>query len=125
MEFSPFIDVMGWAVNDYHYDIEVVTCGFTKTVVSAFNVPVIVDRVYDEIEISDFDALAIPGGFEEYGFFEEAYSEKMLELIRAFHAQNKIITSYCPQTGPYVALRLLEMLFPQKDVSIIKTAMGF
>lgn len=26
MEFAPFVDVMGWATNDYHYDIEVITC---------------------------------------------------------------------------------------------------
>lgn len=34
MEASVFIDVMGWARNDYHYDVEVVTCGFQKTVIS-------------------------------------------------------------------------------------------
>jgi protein deglycase len=30
MEFSAFVDVLGWARNDYHYDIDVVTCGFLK-----------------------------------------------------------------------------------------------
>lgn len=28
MEFSVFVDVMGWARNDYGHDIDVVTCGF-------------------------------------------------------------------------------------------------
>ena len=28
MEFSPFIDIMGWAENDYGYDTQIVTCGF-------------------------------------------------------------------------------------------------
>lgn len=36
----------------------------------------------DSINVDDYDALAIPGGFEEYGFYEEAYDEKLLELIR-------------------------------------------
>lgn len=181
LEFSPFIDVMGWASCDYQYDVEVVTCGFTKTVTSAFRVPVLVDRTLDEILIDEFDALVIPGGFEEFGFYEEAYDERLLRLIRDFHAQNKviasicvgalplgksgilrhrsattyhlnnghrqrqleafgarienrpvvvdgnIITSYCPQTGPYVAFRLLEMLFPERreDVSSLKKAMGY
>ena len=25
MEASAFVDVMGWARNDYHYDVEVIT----------------------------------------------------------------------------------------------------
>ena len=42
MEFSVFIDVLGWARNDYGHNISVDTCGFTEKVISTFNVPVIV-----------------------------------------------------------------------------------
>ena len=49
MEFSPFVDVMGWARNDYGYDVQVETCGFTKTVVSTFGIPVTVDKLFEEI----------------------------------------------------------------------------
>ena len=95
MEFSVFIDVLGWARNDYGYDIQVETCGFQKEVISTFNVPIIVNKLMEEIDINDYDALAIPGGFEEYGFYEEAYNEKFLDLIRDFDKQNKIIASIC------------------------------
>ncbi|MGG7145668.1 DJ-1/PfpI family protein [Clostridium butyricum] len=95
MEFSVFIDVFGWAQNDYNYDIKVETCGFTKQVVSTFNVPITVDRIIDEINVDEYDALAIPGGFEEFGFYEEAYDEKFLELIRKFDKCGKIISSIC------------------------------
>lgn len=100
MEFSAFIDVMGWAANDYHFPVCVETCGFTKTVVSSFNVPVIVDKTIDEISENEYDALAIPGGFEEFGFYEEAYNEKILELIRAFDRHNKPIASVCVAALP-------------------------
>ena len=40
MEFAPFVDVMGWARNDYDMALEVVTAGFIKTVVSAFGIPI-------------------------------------------------------------------------------------
>lgn len=30
MEFSAFVDVMGWARNDYELDVPIVTCGFQK-----------------------------------------------------------------------------------------------
>ena len=95
MEFSVFVDVMGWARNDYGCDITVDTCGLQKQVVSTFGVPVIVDRTLDEIHINDYDALAIPGGFEEFGFYEEAFSEPVSALIRAFHAQEKPIATIC------------------------------
>lgn len=89
MEFSAFVDVLGWARYAYHYDIDVITCGFSKTVLSTFNVPVIVDQLVDEVYVDDYDALAIPGGFEEFGFYEEAYDKKLLDLIRKFNEKRK------------------------------------
>ena len=95
MELSAFVDVMGWARNDYGYDVHVVTCGFTKEVISAFNIPVIADKTIMEIDVNDYSALAFPGGFEEFGFYEEAYNERFLNLIRRFDEQGKIIATIC------------------------------
>lgn len=95
MEFSVFIDIMGWARTDYHYPVEVETCGFTKTVISSFHIPIIVDKTMNEICADAYDALAIPGGFEEFGFYEEAYHPALLELIQSFEAQKKPIASIC------------------------------
>lgn len=95
MEFSVFVDILGWARNDYGIDISVDTCGLKKTVVSTFNVPIIVDKMIDEISVNDYDALAIPGGFEEFGFYEEAYDDKFLEIIRQFDRQEKLIATIC------------------------------
>ena len=95
MEMSVFIDVLGWARNDFGIDVHVTTCGFTKTVVSTFGVPMIVDTLIDEVRPKNYDALAIPGGFEEYGFYEEAFDEKFLELIRLFDREKKPIASVC------------------------------
>lgn len=100
MEFGPFVDVMGWARNDYGYDVSVETCGFQKQVMSTFNIPVLVDKLIDEINIDDYDALAIPGGFEEFGFYEEVYDEKFLELIRDFDKKGKIIATICVAALP-------------------------
>ena len=179
MEFSVFVDILGWARNDFGYDVPVVTCGFQRQVISTFNIPVIVDKTIDEINVDDYDALAIPGGFEEFGFYEEAYNERFLELIREFDKKGKIIasvcvaalplgksgvlkgrkattyhlgdgsrqkqlkafgvdvinepvvldkniiTSYCPETAPAVAFKLLEKLLSTEKMEIVKHAMGF
>ena len=97
MEFSVFVDVMGWARNDYGYPIEVETCGFTKMVNSTFNVPIIVDKTLDEISVDEYDALAIPGGFEEFGFYEEAYNPAFLNLIQAFNVQKNLLLLFVLQ----------------------------
>ena len=179
MEFSVFVDVLGWARNDFGYDVPVVTGGFQEKVVSTFNIPVLVDKTLEDISVDDFDALAIPGGFEEFGFYEEAYNERFLNLIREFDARGKIIaticvaalpvgksgvltgrkattyhlrdayrqkqlkefqvdvvnepivvdkniiTSYCPETAPSVAFKLLEMLTSTEEMEQVKQAMGF
>ena len=179
MEFSAFVDVMGWAHDDFGHDITVNTCGFSKGVTSTFGVPIMVDTLIEEVCEKDYDALAIPGGYEEYGFYEEAYDMKTLDLIRAFDAAGKpiasicvgalplgksgilsgrrattyhlrdgyrqkqlatfsvevvnepvvvdgnVITSWCPQTSPEVAFRLLGMLVSQEEVRLVKIAMGF
>ena len=44
IEFSAFIDVMGWAKTDFDCKIDVVTCGLNQKVISSFNVPVLVDK---------------------------------------------------------------------------------
>ena len=100
MEFSVFIDVLGWARNDYGHNLFVDTCGFTDIVISTFNVPVMVDKTIGEINVDDYDALAIPGGFGEFGFYEEAYDESFLKLIRKFNAKGKIIATICSAALP-------------------------
>ena len=100
MEFSVFIDVLGWARNDYGHNLFVDTCGFTDKVISTFNVPVIVDKTIGEINVDEYDALAIPGGFGEFGFYEEAYDERFLKLIKEFNAKGKIIATVCSGALP-------------------------
>lgn len=95
IEFSAFIDVMGWAKTDFACNVDVVTCGFNKKVISSFGIPVLVDKVINEISVDEYDALAIPGGFEEFGFYEDAYNDKLLELIRSFNFQKKWIATVC------------------------------
>lgn len=108
MEFAPFVDVMGWARNDYGMDVEVVTAGFKKNVTSTFGISIIVDKTVEEIGIDEYDALAIPGGFEEFGFYEEAYDERLYNLIREFDRKDKYIASICVGALPIGASGVLK-----------------
>ena len=107
-EASVFIDVLGWNLVDGDGTTGVMTCGITKEIISTFNLRVIADLTIDEVNVDDFDALAIPGGFEEYGFYEDAYQEVFLELIRKFYNKDKIIASICVGALPLGKSGILE-----------------
>jgi 4-methyl-5(b-hydroxyethyl)-thiazole monophosphate biosynthesis len=94
-EASVFIDVIGWNLVLGDKSTELFTCGLKKEITSSFNQRLIVDYLISDIDINSFDALAIPGGFEVYGFYNDAYNDKFLDLIRGFKANNKFIASIC------------------------------
>ena len=62
----------------------------------------------DELVVEEYDVLAIPGGFPQYGFYEAAYSEKFLDVIRAFNTKQKLIVSICTGTLPIGRSGILE-----------------
>ena len=94
-EASVFIDVIGWNLVEGDNSTQLFTCGLRKEIKSSFNQRFIVDHLVSDIDISEFDALAVPGGFEVYGFYKDAYDEQFLDIIRGFKAQNKFIASVC------------------------------
>jgi protein deglycase len=99
-EASVFIDVIGWNLVDGDGRTELFTCGLKKEIVSSFKQRIIVDYLISDVNIDSFDALAIPGGFEEYDFYTDAYDDRFLNLIRDFKSKNKIIASICVAALP-------------------------
>lgn len=95
VEASVFTDVLGWNQVEGDGSTELVTVGTRKTLSCTFALTVTPDLLVSEVCADDFDALALPGGFETAGFYEDAYREDVLELIRAFDAQGKPIASIC------------------------------
>ena len=94
-EASVFIDVIGWNLVEGDRSTELFTCGLKKEINSSFDQKFLVNYVSNEIDVDSFDALAIPGGFEVYGFYKDAYHEEFIDLIRDFRAKNKLIASIC------------------------------
>jgi len=100
LEASVFIDVIGWNYIDGDKSTQLFTCGRTKEVNSTFNQKIIVDYTLDEVNIDDYEALAIPGGFIEYDFYNDAYNEEFLEIIRGIDRRGKVIASICVAALP-------------------------
>lgn len=107
-EASVFIDVIGWNLTSGNGQTELFTCGLKKQVRSTFNQTVVVDYIVNEVNPADFDAIAIPGGFEEYHFYDDAYHDKFSEVITSFYQRGKIIASICTGALPVAKSGILD-----------------
>lgn len=94
-EASVFTDVLGWSRAFGDIPVEVTTAGMNRKLKCTWNFTVIPEIQIDEVNVKDYDALAIPGGFEKAGFYDDAYHEDFLKLIKAFNSEKKIIASVC------------------------------
>ncbi|MFJ5788546.1 DJ-1/PfpI family protein [Lysinibacillus sp. NPDC097162] len=95
VEASVFTDVLGWNKWEGDGTTEVVTVGLHKQLQCTWNFQVTPEKLLHEIALEDFDALAIPGGFEEAGFYEDAFSEEFQRVIRHFNDFKKPIATIC------------------------------
>lgn len=108
VEASVFTDVIGWNKEYGDGSTDLITVGMRENLKCTFNFTVIPEMQLSEIKIEEFDALAIPGGFETAGFYEDAYSEDFLNLIREFNKAEKIIASICVGALPLGKSGILE-----------------
>jgi len=99
-EASVFTDVIGWSRVYGTTPVGLKTTGLRKEIKCTWNLIVRPELEFDKININDYDALAIPGGFEKAGFYEDAFDERFLNLIRQFDQQGKIIAAICVAALP-------------------------
>lgn len=95
LEAAGFTDVLGWANIDGSDKIELVSAGLRTPLRATFGFSVIPDALVSELDLDSFDALAVPGGFEGAGFYEDAYEPEFLDVIRHFNDREKLIASVC------------------------------
>jgi 4-methyl-5(b-hydroxyethyl)-thiazole monophosphate biosynthesis len=106
-EASVFADVFGFAKNG-GIEVEVTSVGFRKEIECAYGFKILPNKLINDINIDDYDALAIPGGTRDAGFYDEAYSEKFLEVIRYFDKEKKYIAGVCTGAMPIAKSGILE-----------------
>ena len=94
-EAAAFTDVLGFASAYGDEDIEIVTVGLHPQLHCTFGFTVVPDMQLGELELDSFDALAIPGGFKNAGFYDDAYSESFLDVIREFSRTGRPIGAIC------------------------------
>ena len=94
-EASVFTDVTGWS-NSYGIEpVETVTAGLREEIPATWNFIVRPQMALESVDTGQFDALAVPGGFESAGFYEDAFDERFLRVIRDFDRNKKPVASVC------------------------------
>ena len=94
-EASVFTDVFGWNLYEGDQKTELVSVGLHPVLSCTWGYSCIPMRQIEEVDLNDFDALAIPGGFEQANFYEDAFSEDFLSIIQHFDKANKPIAAIC------------------------------
>ncbi|MBH5320429.1 DJ-1/PfpI family protein [Paenibacillus sp. GSMTC-2017] len=94
-EASVFTDVIGWNKLQGDGSTELVAVGTRAKLTCTFNFTVLPEKLLSDVTVDEFDALALPGGFESAGFYEDAYRPDVLAFIREFDRQGKYIASIC------------------------------
>lgn len=95
LEAAGFTDVFGWAAIDGSEPVGLVSTGFRSPIRATFGFSVIPDRLVREVDLTEFDALAVPGGFEGAGFYEDALAEPFLDVLKAFGRTGRPVASVC------------------------------
>lgn len=94
-EASVFTDVFGWNLYEGDQNTELVSVGLHPVLSCTWGYSCIPMRQIEEVDLNDFDALAIPGGFEQANFYEDAFSEDFLSIIQHIDQANKPIAAIC------------------------------
>lgn len=99
-EAAAFTDVLGFATAFGDEEIEVVTVGIHPELRCTFGFRVVPELLLSDAREEDFDAVAVPGGFERAGFYNDAYSDVFLDVFRRFAAAGKPIAAICTGALP-------------------------
>lgn len=95
LEVAAFTDIIGWTrVLKEVKSVDLVITAFRRSIRSKHNLIINAHILLDEVTLSDYHALIIPGGFNDSGY-EEVYDERVLDLIKKVHENGGIVTAMC------------------------------
>lgn len=108
LEASAFTDVFGWNMVVGSRDIQVVTASIDNPISTTWNFTVSPEILVRDLDLSEYSALVIPGGFGKAGFFMDTKKEEFLHVIRHFFSEDKIIAGVCTGVIPMAESGILK-----------------
>ena len=95
IELAAFTNILGWTrVLKEVMSVDLVITGFKRNICSKHNLIIKAHQLIKEINPNDYQALIIPGGFNDAGY-TEVYNNKVLDLIKKIYKKGGIIAAMC------------------------------
>jgi 4-methyl-5(b-hydroxyethyl)-thiazole monophosphate biosynthesis len=102
LEVAPFIDIFGWNGIVGKKNTLLKTAGFHEIISNTWNLKLLpeINLKESKIDIDDYEALVIPGGFGFKGYFEDMKREEFRDIIRKFVDKDKFVIGICTGVIP-------------------------
>ena len=95
IELAAFTDILGWTrVLKEVNSVDLVITAFKRNIRSKHDLNIKAHQLIKEINPKHYQALIIPGGFNDAGY-TEVYHQKVLDLIKKIYGNNGIIATMC------------------------------
>lgn len=95
LEVAAFVEIPGWTKVVNVEPIEVTVAGWDDKIKMYHGLTIIPDKKITNINIDDYDAHALPGGWPGTRYNEQSCSELMLGIIKKMYEQGKLIATMC------------------------------
>lgn len=99
-EAGVFTDVIGWSRELGKEPVEMISTALRPEIKCKWNLIVRPEVEFEKINLDDYDALAIPGGFKNSGYYDDVFDERFQKVIRQFDKDKKIIAAVCAAAAP-------------------------
>ena len=102
LEVAPFIDIFGWNGIVGKKNTLLKTAGFHEVISNTWNLKLLpeINLQRSEIDVDEYEALIIPGGFGFKGYFEDMKREEFKEIIKKFMDKDKFVIGICTGVIP-------------------------